>query len=75
MKSLEIARFRVVDGPELLTAREVCMRAVAQAFPAFVSERLVRFEDGTFADEIVWASREDADRAAAEVPALPEAGA
>ncbi len=62
---VEIARFRVDPQAEegLLAAWPSMVDAMKQAHPALQSVRLVRFEDGTWADIAVWSNREAADHA------------
>jgi hypothetical protein len=70
---VEIARFRVdaVAEEGLLGAWPAMVDAMKRAHPALRSVRLVRFEDGTWADIAVWSDREAADSACGLAP-LPE---
>jgi hypothetical protein len=72
-QTVEIARFRVDPDAEegLLAAWPPMVDAMKRAHPALESVRLVRFEDGTWADIAVWSHREAADQACSLVP-LPE---
>jgi hypothetical protein len=67
---VEIARFRVDAASEagLLRAWAPMVDAMKRAHPALDSVRLVRFEDGTWADIAVWSDRRAADRACALDP-------
>lgn len=49
------------------------MAACARECEGFVSSRLLRRDDGTLADEVVWTSREAAQMAAAQVESIPQA--
>ena len=73
--ALEIATFRAEVTPAFLDAREGALSALARECEGFVSSRLLRRDDGTLADEVVWSSREAAERAAAQAPSMPQAAA
>jgi alpha/beta superfamily hydrolase len=68
--SVEIARFRVAPGSAegLLAAWPPMVDAMKRAHPALESVRLVRFDDGTWADVAVWADRESAEQACSLAP-------
>lgn len=72
-QSLEIARFRIESEAEqgLLAAWPSMVDAMKRAHPALESVRLVKFDDGTWADIAVWSRREAADEACGLAP-LPE---
>lgn len=75
---LEIAVYDVrADAVDRFADRQAAMHATLQTLPGFVhGERLRGLSTPTlFADYITWASREAAESAAAQVPAMPEAGA
>lgn len=71
--ALETATFRAEITDDMLTARQEAMRAIARELEGFVSSRLIRKDDGTLADEVVWSSRESALNAAANALHIPEA--
>lgn len=73
----EVASFTVRPGQEqaLLAGRPEMITALRQAFPGLVSAWLTRRADGSWADVILWASRAEAERAAAHVTEVPEAAA
>lgn len=73
---VEIARFRVDPEAEegLLDAWPAMVDAMKSAHPALRSVRLVRFEDGTWADIAIWDDRQAADSACGLAP-LPEVDA
>lgn len=72
-ETVEIARFRVEPTAEegLVAAWPRMVDAMKRAHPALESVRLVRFEDGTWADIAVWSDREAADQACSPAQ-LPE---
>lgn len=70
MRAVEIARFRVEPESEeaLAAAWPVMVDAMKRAHPALESVRLVRFEDGSWADIAVWSDRTAADAACSLEP-------
>jgi hypothetical protein len=70
---VEIARFRVEPEAEkgLLASWPAMVTAMKGAHPTLETVRLVRFEDGTWADIAVWTDQNDAESACAIAP-LPE---
>ena len=70
----EVVRSRLHEGAEerMLAARPPMIRAVRERFPALVDATLVRLDDGTWLDIVRWSSREEAERAAAAFPEIPE---
>ncbi|WP_203337348.1 hypothetical protein [Nocardioides limicola] len=75
MTVLEIAKFKAEVTAEFIAARTQAMAAVARTYPGFLSSRLVRFDGDVLADEVVWASMEEAGAAAEGLPQMPEAAA
>lgn len=73
--ALETATFRAEVTPAFLAARDDAMTALAHECEGFVSSRLLRRDDGTLVDEVVWSSREAAEGAAAQAPSIPQATA
>jgi hypothetical protein len=73
MSAVEIARFRVERETEeaLLASWVPMVDAMKRAHPALESVRLVRFEDGTWADIAIWADQ-DAAQQACTIQPLPE---
>lgn len=74
--SLEIAVYTVKPSEaDAFPARQAAMHAALRSFPGFLGgERLRGLDTPTmFADYILWASRGDAEAAAAQLPALPGA--
>lgn len=55
--------------------RKVALEALHGGFPGLVSEQLVRLDERTWMDLIVWDTRETADTAAERAPQIPEAAA
>lgn len=74
MMAMELARFTVdpADVDAMLAARPAMLDALRERFPGFRSLRLVRLDERTWLDVVVWASRADADDAAAKVGDVPE---
>lgn len=72
---LEIARFRADLTDEFLASRDAAMAAIANAFTGLVSQRLIKLDDGSLADELVWTSRDEALAAANAAPEIPAAAA
>ena len=73
----EVVRSRVRPGveDEMLQLRPRMIAAVRQRFPELLDARLVQMEDGSWLDLVQWSSRDAAERAAASMPAIPEAAA
>ena len=73
----EVVRSRVRAGaePEMLAARPGMIDAVRSRCPGMLDAQLVHLDDGTWMDIVTWESREAAERAAAQFPAIPEATA
>lgn len=61
-QTFEIASFTVHEGQEqdLLSERPAVLAALIRAFPGLESAWLTRREDGSWADVILWRSREEA---------------
>lgn len=72
-----MARFRVAPEriPEVREKRKVALEALRGEFPGLVSEQLVRLDEQTWMDLIVWDTRETADTVAERAPQIPEAAA
>ncbi|GAA3598200.1 hypothetical protein GCM10022198_23090 [Klugiella xanthotipulae] len=72
--TIEYARFEASDETALVASRDSLVSVLRKKYgPDFISAFLGRFEDGSFLEMIVWASPEAAQRAAREMPSLPEA--
>lgn len=54
-----------------LAERPAAIAAVRAAFPGLLQARLVEHDDGSWSDHVLWRSREEAERAAAEFTQLP----
>ncbi|MBB4742619.1 hypothetical protein BJY16_006078 [Actinoplanes octamycinicus] len=74
MKAMELARFTVdpQDVEAMLAARPAMVTALRERFSGFESLRLVRLDERTWLDVVIWASRAQADEAAATVGDMPE---
>jgi hypothetical protein len=74
MKAMELARFTVDphDVEAMLAARPAMLTALRERFAGFESLRLVRLDERTWLDVVVWSSRAQADEAAATVGDVPE---
>jgi hypothetical protein len=72
---VELARFKVdaESEAEFLAARPAMVEAVLTRVPGLREISLVRLDDGTWVDLVVWSSRGAADRGARIAGALPEA--
>ncbi|GIF16852.1 hypothetical protein FHX34_1021112 [Actinoplanes teichomyceticus] len=68
-KAMELARFTVdpQDVDAMLAARPAMLAALRERFSGFESLRLVRLDERTWLDVVIWASRAQADEAAALV--------
>ncbi|MDI6103365.1 antibiotic biosynthesis monooxygenase [Actinoplanes sp. NEAU-A12] len=74
MMAMELARFTVDprDVAAMLAARPAMLAALRERFSGFESLRLVRLDERTWLDVVIWASRADADAAAATIGDVPE---
>jgi heme-degrading monooxygenase HmoA len=74
MTAMELARFTVDpdDVDAMLEARPAMLRALRERFDGFEALHLVRLDERTWLDVVRWASRAQADEAAAVVFELPE---
>lgn len=72
--ALELARFAIEDAdePTLIATRDRALHALAAACPGLVSSQLVRLDDGSWLDAIVWESRAHAVAAAEQAPNIDE---
>lgn len=69
---IEYVRFDAKNIEELTKNRDALVKHLGEVYgEGLVSAQLGVFDDGTAVDVIVWASREIADRAAAEMPGDP----
>ncbi|WP_116245193.1 hypothetical protein [Nocardiopsis sp. FIRDI 009] len=67
--TLEYVHFETRDSDALTASRDRLVRRLRERYgDAFVSARLVRYDDGSIGDVILWGSRETAERAAKEMP-------
>ncbi|WP_017600207.1 hypothetical protein [Nocardiopsis lucentensis] len=67
--TLEYVHFEAKDVDALTADRDRLVHRLKERYgDAFVSARLVRYDDGSIGDVIVWGSREAAERAAKEMP-------
>jgi hypothetical protein len=75
--TFEFAHFAIHedDEPALLAARPDMILALQRAFPAALAAWLVKQDDGTWLDVILWRSREEAENAARRIDTVPEAAA
>ena len=73
--TLEIATFRATLSPAFLATRETAMSTLAAHYEGFLSSRLIVRDDGTASDQVVWASRAEAERAGAEAAGFAEVAA
>ncbi|WP_306370036.1 hypothetical protein [Nocardiopsis sp. CC223A] len=72
--TLEYVHFDTDDAEALTAARDALVERLRERYGSeFVNAHLVRFDDGSVGDVILWASREAAERAAEEMPADPAA--
>ncbi|OJF15234.1 hypothetical protein [Couchioplanes caeruleus] len=74
MRAMELARFTVdpSDVEAMLQARPAMLAALRERFAGFESLRLVRLDEWTWLDVVVWASRAQADEAAAKIGEIPQ---
>lgn len=74
-EAIELARFKVdaASEVEFLATRPAMVEAVMEHVPGLREISLVRLDDGTWVDVVVWSSRDAADRGARIAAALPEA--
>lgn len=77
MSTIELARFTVrpEDAEAMLAARPGMEEALRTRMSGFRSLRLVRLDERTWLDVVEWATRQDADAAAAAVADVPEIAA
>lgn len=69
---IEYVRFDAKNLEALAKSRDALVHHLRETYgEGFISAQLGVFDDGTAVDVIVWASREIADRAAAEMPGDP----
>jgi hypothetical protein len=75
--TFELAMFTVRDGEEasLVAERPEVIAALGKAFPGLLGAWLGKRDDGSWVDVILWRSREEAERAAEQVDAVPAAKA
>ena len=73
----EVVHSRIRDGAEadMLALRPAMIKAVRDRCPGMLDAQLVHLDDDTWLDIVTWDSREAAERASAQFPAIPEAGA
>ena len=73
--AFELATFTVRDGEEqaLLAERPAMVDALAERFPGLLAAWLVKQDDGTWVDVILWQSRVAAEDAAAHVEEVAQA--
>jgi hypothetical protein len=74
MTAMELARFTVDpdDVEAMLDARPAMLRALRERFEGFEVLHLVRLDERTWLDVVRWASRAQADQAAATIGEVPE---
>jgi heme-degrading monooxygenase HmoA len=72
---IELARFNVdpESEAEFLATRPAMVAAVQEQVPGLRQISLVRLDDGSWVDVVVWSSRDAANRGARIASALPEA--
>ncbi|MGV8911456.1 MAG: hypothetical protein ACOH14_02480 [Rhodoglobus sp.] len=69
---IEYVRFEVKNIEELTQSRDALVSRLREVYgEGLLSAQLGLFDDGTAVDVVVWASREVANRAAAEMPSDP----
>ncbi|WP_304454257.1 hypothetical protein [Nocardiopsis sp. YSL2] len=74
--TLEYVRFETDDAEALTAERDALVARLRERYGTdFVSAHLVRYDDGSIGDVILWAGREAAERAAEEIPADPASAA
>ncbi|MFI6576549.1 hypothetical protein ACIBFB_12155 [Nocardiopsis sp. NPDC050513] len=74
--TLEFVRFETKDAEALTAGRDQLVDRLRERYgDGFVGARLVRFDDGSIGDLILWGSRETAERAAGEMPSDEAAAA
>ncbi|NYJ33274.1 hypothetical protein [Nocardiopsis aegyptia] len=72
--TLEYVRFETDDAEALAAGRDALVERLRERYGSgFVSAQLVRYDDGSIGDVILWATREEAERAAKEMPTDPAA--
>ena len=73
-KAMELARFTVdpQDVEAMLAVRPAMVSALRERFSGFESLQLVRLDERTWLDVVIWASRAQANEAAALVGEVPE---
>jgi hypothetical protein len=73
---MELARFRIHDGPgRLVAARPAMVEALRRRFPGCLAAYLTKEDDGGWLDLLLWRSRAEAEEAAQEVNSVPECAA
>jgi heme-degrading monooxygenase HmoA len=72
---VEFARFKVATESEsdFLAARPAMVAAVLERVPGLRDISLIRLDDGTWVDLVIWSSRDAADQGAKIAASLPEA--
>ena len=71
----EVVHAKVREGgeEEMLKRRPALEAAVREKLPGLLDIRLVRLDDGTYLDVLLWESREQADAAIEMFAEIPEA--
>jgi heme-degrading monooxygenase HmoA len=77
MHAVEMARFRVdpARADEMQSRRVRAFEALQQQCPGLLSNQLIRLDERTWMDLVVWESRAAAEAAAREALTIPEAAA
>lgn len=77
MTTMELASFRIQDGAEeaLLAERPAMLAAMREAYPACLAAYLVKQDDGSWTDIVLWRSLADAQESARTIMNVPECAA
>ncbi len=72
--AIELASFTIHEGAEetLLAERPAMLKALRERFPGCLAAYLVKEDDGTWLDVIIWRSREEAEESARLINTIPE---
>ncbi|MCW2143187.1 antibiotic biosynthesis monooxygenase [Actinoplanes cyaneus] len=77
MTTMELASFRIHDGAEeaFLAERPAMLAALRRAYPACLAAYLVKQEDGSWTDVVLWRSHAEALESARTIMEVPECAA